>query len=107
MTTSGREPDYEVVWPLAPSAAAARALAARIPDLSGKTVGELWDYLFKGEEIFPLIRRALERRYPGIRFVEYETLGTIHGRDEAELAATLPDQLRKHGCDAVISAVGA
>jgi len=107
MTTSNREPVYEVVWPLAPSAAAFAPLASRAPDLSGKTVGELWDYLFKGEEIFPLIRRALARRYPGIKFVEYETLGTIHGRDEAELAATLPDQLRKHGCDAVISAVGA
>ncbi len=107
MTPSSRESIYEVVWPLAPSAAAAAALASRIPDLSGKTVGELWDYLFKGEEIFPLVRRALERRYPGVRFVEYETLGTIHGRDDAELAATLPALLRKHGCDAVISAVGA
>ena len=66
MTTA--EPVYDVVWPLAPSAAPAGSLAARAPDLRGKTVGELWDYLFKGEEIFPLIRAALEARYPGIRF---------------------------------------
>jgi len=72
MTTP--EPLYDVVWPLAPSAAPAGALAAR---------------------------------YPGIRFVEYERLGSTHGRDEAELARTLPEALRKHGCDAVISAVGA
>lgn len=101
------EPVYDVVWPLAPSAAPAGTLAARSADLSGKTVGELWDYLFKGEQIFPLIRHALEARYPGIRFVEYERFGSIHGRDEAELARTLPGELRKHGCDAVISAVGA
>jgi hypothetical protein len=101
------EPVYDVVWPLAPSAAPAGSLAARSADLSGKTVGELWDYLFKGEEMFPLIRRALEARYPGIRFVEFETFGSIHGRDEKELAATLPGLLRQHGCDAVISAVGA
>ncbi len=107
MQTKNAEPEFEVLWPLGKKAVRVKQGAARLPDLSGKTVGELWDYLFKGEEIFPLIRRALERRYPGIRFVEYETLGTIHGRDEAELAATLPDQLRKHGCDAVISAVGA
>ena len=37
-----------------------------MPDLRGKTVGELWDYLFKGEEIFPLVRRALGQRYPGV-----------------------------------------
>ncbi len=101
------EPVYDVVWPLAPSAAPSGVLAARSPELDGKTVGELWDYLFKGEEIFPLIRRALAARYPSIRFVEYERLGSTHGRDEAELARTLPEQLRKHGCDAVISAVGA
>ncbi|PYN07260.1 MAG: hypothetical protein DME02_12585 [Candidatus Rokuibacteriota bacterium] len=101
------EPVYDVVWPLAPSAAPSGVLAARSPELDGKTVGELWDYLFKGEEIFPLIRRALAARYPSIRFVEYERLGSTHGRDEAELARTLPEALRKHGCDAVISAVGA
>ncbi len=101
------EPVYDVVWPLAPSAAPSGVLAARSPELDGKTVGELWDYLFKGEEIFPLIRRALAARYPSIRFVEYERLGSTHGRDEAELARTLPSELRKHGCDAVISAVGA
>src|ERR671923_1913195 len=107
MTTPDREPVYEVVWPLAPSSAAPTALASRSPDLAGKTIGELWDYLFKGEEIFPLVRRALAARYPRIRFVEYERFGSTHGRDEAELARTLPEQLRKHGCDAVISAVGA
>lgn len=107
MTNPEHEPVYDVVWPLAPSAAPAATLAARLPDLSGKTVGEVWDYLFKGEQIFPLIRRALEQRYPGIRFVDYETFGSIHGRDDKELAETLPAQLRKHGCDAVISAVGA
>ena len=101
------EPVYDVVWPLAPSAAPSGVLAARSPELDGKTVGELWDYLFKGEEIFPLIRRALAARYPSIRFVEYERLGSTHGRDESELARTLPAELRKHGCDAVISAVGA
>ena len=105
MTTS--EPVYDVVWPLAPSAAPAGSLAARADDLDGKTVGELWDYLFKGEQIFPLIRRALTARYPGIRFIEYERFGSTHGRDEAELARTLPAELRRHGCDAVISAVGA
>src|SRR3989441_13191127 len=105
MTTP--EPVYDVVWPLAPSAAPAGSLAARSADLSGKTVGELWDYLFKGEEMFPLIRKALETRYPGIRFVEFETFGSIQGRNEKELATTLPGLMRRHGCDAVISAVGA
>lgn len=101
------EPIYDVVWPLAPSAVAPTALASRPADLRGKKIGELWDYLFKGEDIFPLIRESLAARYPGVSFVEYERFGSIHGRDEAELAKTLPAMLREHGCDAVISAVGA
>ena len=105
MTTA--PPVYDVVWPLAPSVAPPGSLAPRSADLRDKTVGELWDYLFKGEEIFPLIRQQLAERYPGIRFVEFERFGSTHGRDEKELATTLPTQLREHGCDAVISAVGA
>ena len=61
MTTS--EPVYDVVWPLAPSAAPSGTLATRSADLNDKTVGELWDYLFKGEQMFPLIRRALADFY--------------------------------------------
>ncbi len=107
MTPAPHEPVYEVVWPLAPSAAAPAALAPRAPDLAGRTIGELWDYLFRGEVIFPLVRAALGLRFPGVRFVPYETFGSIHGRNEAELAATLPAQLRGQRCDAVITAVGA
>jgi hypothetical protein len=101
------EPVYEVVWPLAPGAARPGALAPRPADLGGATVGELWDYLFRGEVIFPQLRESLAARYPGLRVVPYEAFGSTHGRDEAQLAATLPDLLRRHGCRAVISAVGA
>ncbi len=97
----------EVVWPLAPSAVVPTAFAPRLADLRGKTVGELWDYLFRGEVIFPRLREQLARRYPGVRFVEYGVFGSTHGRGEAELMATLPETLRKHGCDAIVSAVGA
>lgn len=103
----GAEPVYEVVWPLAPRAVAPGTLAPRLPSLAGRTIGELWDYLFRGEELFPLLRQALAARHPGVRFVPYDTFGSIHGRDDAELAATLPAILRAHGCDAVVVAVGA
>ena len=44
-------------------------------DLTGKTVAEFWDYLFHGEHIFPLLRKELAKRFPGIRFVTYEKPG--------------------------------
>jgi hypothetical protein len=101
-----QEPGYEVVWPLGKMVAEKVTMAPRIADLSGKTVCELSDYGFRAEEIFPLIRASLSRRYPDIRFVEYDNFGNIHGPREGEVVATLAEKLRKHGCDAVISGVG-
>jgi hypothetical protein len=97
---------YEVVWPLGKTISEKVTLAQRISDLSGKTIGELSDYGFRAEEIFPLIRASLSKRYPGIKFVKYETFGNTHGPQEAEIIATLADRLREYGCDAVISGVG-
>ncbi len=97
---------YEVVWPLGKIISEKVTLAPRTEDLSGKTICELSDYGFRAEEIFPLIRASLSQRYPGIKFVEYETFGNTHGPQEAEIIATLADKLRQYGCDAVISGVG-
>ena len=105
--TPASEPVYEVVWPLGRSAFDTRAPQERIADLSGKTVGELWDYLFRGEDIFPLVRERLKARFPGIKFVTYDVFGNVHGPRQRELVADVPRLLQEHGCDAVISAIGA
>lgn len=102
-----QQPRYEVVWPLGKSAYQTVPLAKRDADLSGKTICELWQWLFKGHSLFPMIREQLSRRYPGIKFVDYETFGNIHGPKEAQIMGTLPEMLREHGCDAVIAGVGA
>ena len=105
---SVRDPVYEVVWPLGKSVVSAAVdPSAPIVDLNGKTIGELWDWLFKGPEMFAIIRQRLRERFPDVKFVDYSTFGNIHGSREAEVIAALPDLLRQHGCDAVISAVGA
>lgn len=107
MSANPGEPAFEVVWPLGRSAFKTRAPNARIADLSGKVVGELWDYLFRGEEIFPILREELAKRFPGIRFVTYDVFGNVHGPQQRELVADVPKLLERHGCNAVISAIGA
>jgi len=97
----------QVVWPSGKLIYNGKPLASRVPDLKGKTVCELYDHLFRGEEIFPLIRNTLGKRYPGIKFVEYEVFGNIHGPEEAKVVAAVPELLRKHGADAVIVGIGA
>ena len=101
------EAKYKVVWPLGKSAYEIASPAYHDPDLKGKTICELWDFAFRGDEIFPAIREALLERYPGIKFVDYATFGNIHGTKEAEVIAALPGRIREHGCEGVISGIGA
>ena len=101
------EPVYEVVWPLGRSHWDTRAPNERIADLRGKTICEIWDHVFRGERIFPLIRETMQKLYPGVRFVEYDKFGDTHGPHQKQVLAALPGLLKQYGCDAVISGVGA
>lgn len=100
------EPSYKVVWPSAKITYRQIALKPRITDLTGKTVVELSDYSFKSEEIFPLLRVILHRKYPGINIIEYTKYGKTTGIKEDELIAGLPEYLVANNADAVISGVG-
>ena len=81
----------------------ARPVAPRLETLAGKTIGQLWDDLFRGDEIFPVLETALTERFPGVRFVGYRTFGSTHGAEEHEVLRDLPARMREHGVDAVVS----
>jgi hypothetical protein len=66
----------------------------------------LSDYGFRAEEIFPIVRERLAKRYPGIKFIDFTRFGNTHGPQETEIIAGLAAKLREFGCDAVISGVG-
>lgn len=101
------EPRYEVLSPLPRKVVSARDGAPRLPDLNGRTICELWDGIFRGEIIYPRIRAALQRRFPGVRFVGHEAFGNVYGPRERDVVASLPERLREHGCDAAIVGIGA
>jgi hypothetical protein len=103
---TAKEGIYEVVWPRGERTLKTTILSERLDTLTGKTVGQLWDYVFRGDEIFSIIREQLSRKFHGIKFVSYDNFGNTHDRDEARVLAELPAKLKKYGCDAVISAVG-
>jgi hypothetical protein len=102
-----QEPLYEVVWPLGKSHWDTRALNPGLGDLNGKTIAEVWDRVFRGEEMFPAIRAALKQRFPDVRFIEYDKFGDTHGVNQRQVLAELPALLRSRKVDAVISGVGA
>jgi hypothetical protein len=93
------------VWPRARWATTGARLAKRLETLEGKTVAQLWDWVFKGDKMYEVWERELPKRFPGIKFVSWREFGEIHGANEHDVLAQLPDKLRQHGVDAVICGV--
>ncbi len=101
-----KNPVYEVTWPRGPSAVKIIPLGKRFDTLKGKTIGELWDYVFRGDEIFPIVEEELKKRYPEVKFINYREFGNPYTVHEAKIFADLPGNAKKHGCDAFIVGVG-
>jgi len=101
------EPLYEAVWPLGRSTGSPVALSEAVAAGGPRRVGFVWDYVFRGDEMFDVLREELAARFPGAEFVPYETFGNMHGHDEREQLAALPGRLRKERIDAAVVGVGA
>jgi hypothetical protein len=50
---------YEVFWPRGERQQKRKALAPRLVSLEDKTVAQLWDFLFRGDEIFETLEGQL------------------------------------------------
>ncbi len=97
---------YAVVWPRGEKTVEIAAAAKRLDSLEGKSVCYLWDYLFRGDELFAILEDELRGRFPGIKFIGYDEFGSTHGEDEGEILASLPRRLKELEVDAVISGMG-
>jgi hypothetical protein len=100
------EPIFEVVSPEGRRDAASVTAATPVADLNGAIVAELWDYGFKGDQMFTVVEQEMRARYPGIRFVAWDVFGDTHKHGD-EVLARLPELLREHQATAVLSGVGA
>jgi hypothetical protein len=88
-----------------------KTIAPRIADLSGKTVGEIWNGVFRGDETFPVVRELLKQRYPGINVIPYTEFPFFPGDDrptaQQEMARSIAKMAQDKGCDAIITGNGA
>ncbi len=96
---------YEVVWPSGERRQALRPLAKRLDTLDGKTIAQLWDFLFAGDEVFIALEEKLIAKYPGVKFVSWREFGSTHAVNEKELLASLPQRFKEFGVDAAISSM--
>ena len=102
-----QEPKYDVVWPISKRAVKKTRAANRKPDLNGKVIIELWDVIFRGEIIYPLVREYIKKRFPNVHFVPYTEIGNFHGARESQVTATIADKLKYFKADAAIVGIGA
>lgn len=100
------EPILEAVWPSAPRGVQARRQAPRLSTLDGKRVAFLWDYVFRGDELFPVLGKELQQRFPAVEIIDYTEFGNLHGADEKAKVAALPERLKARHVDAVVSGMG-
>lgn len=104
-------PKLEVVSPVGIDAVQRSGRSPRIQSLAGKTVGEFWNGVFKGETTFPIIRRLLQEQHPGIKIIPYTEFPHSTGSDkpsaQREQAMRTAAIAKELGCDAVISGNGA
>ena len=101
-TTDGQ---YEVVWPSGERKQALQPLAKRLDTLNGKTIAQLWDFLFAGDEVFSQLEQELRAQYPQVKFVSWREFGSTHTVNEKELLASLPQRFKELGVDAAISSM--
>jgi hypothetical protein len=97
---------YEVLWPRSPRQMKRKTLAPRLPTLNGKTIAQLWDFIFSGDKVFEALEQGIRARYPDVRFVSWREFGNTHGANERQILAALPQRLKELGVDAAISGMG-
>ena len=106
MSSTPNDGYVEVLWPRGPRQLKSQSLARRLQTLEGKKVAQLWDSIFKGDEVFEGLEDAFKERYPNIEWVSWREFGNTHGDSEREIVEALPKKLREMGVDAVISGMG-
>ena len=97
---------YSVVWPSGQREVKEAAAAKRLDGLEGKVIAELWSWTFKGDIMFEAFEAELPKRYPGVKFISWREFGEIHGANEREVLAALPEKLKALGVDGAITGVG-
>jgi hypothetical protein len=99
------EPSFDVVHPVSRRPVAARTSNADLPGLAGKKIALVWDYLFRGDDVFRLVKERFQAERSGVEFVGHEVFGDFHGHHE--LLDQLPSRLEEMGVEGTIVATGA
>ncbi|MEQ1775156.1 MAG: hypothetical protein ABL891_15370, partial [Burkholderiales bacterium] len=83
---------------------AAKGVSRHLDTLEGKTIGEVYNNHFKGEQMFRAYRRLLKEKFPGVKIIPYDKFpinyvggDPVSQKKTAQEAAALA---KEWGCDA-------
>jgi len=102
-------PQYAVLAPLGESKQQEGVLAPRLSSLSGTRIALVFDYAFRGDEMFAKFMEQAHERFDDVTFLDPDKFGNFHGPAEegAEAMARLAKSLEDQEFDAAIVGVGA
>lgn len=84
--------------------------SGHLDTLAGKTIGEVYNNHFKGEQMFRAYRRLLKERFPGVKIIPYDQFPTVYvGGDPNSQKQTAKDIARlakEWEVDAIITGNG-
>jgi len=102
---------FDVIRPVGGETIKRKSIAPRLDNLDGKTIGEIWNGVYKGNDSFPALRKLLRQRYPNVKIIPYTEFPSNYGgetlREQMESARKLANSFKEKGCDAIISGNGA
>ena len=85
-------------------------VSRHLDTLNGKTIGEVYNNHFKGEQMFRAYRRLLKERYPGVKIIPYDKFPIVYvGGDPSAQKQTAKDIARlakEWQVDAIITGNG-
>jgi len=100
-----------VVSPLGIAVVKSGGVSPRLDTLAGKTIGEVWNGVFKGNQTFPVLRKVLQQKYPDLKIVPYTEFPHAPHSDNPKRQKELADEVvaiaKRQGCDALITGNGA
>jgi hypothetical protein len=98
-----KEPVYSVISPLGETTVKMIDMAPRLDALANKTVCMVSNSAFKVNVTMPVIAKALQENYPGLKVVPYTQMATAYSGADWE---AMPGQFKTKGCDAVVTGNG-
>lgn len=98
---------FDVVWPSSKRRTVAVAPVDAIGGLNGKRIAFIWDYRFRGDEMWAVFKDAMRDRYPTVEFIEHEEFGDVHGVNEVHVLQEMKAKLKDLHVDGAIVGVGA